>query len=466
MVTASLEQLTDHANELKDQGQLQDAIDAYAKAASLYPSSAAAEHNLAAALGDVGRAAEAEAHIRKAFGKGLNAPESWLVFARALLAQGKLDEAGTAFEKTMDLNPDLFVAHYEHAQLTWMRTGDDRAALARLEAEIDAHPHKVELHGTKARVLMHTSGAAATFDYVMAALERWSNDVKLLGIGIDSAVRVGEQDVALSLSDRLLTLRPESVAAKDLRMSALFAAGRAGEVFPIARSILADNPHDQYGIAMFATACRITGDSRFEQLYDYDEFVRLYEIVAPEGWESLDAYLSDLRAALRAKHPFKTHPFENSERNGSKIADVLEMDDPTIRAFAQAIEPAVDAHLQHLGQGSDPLRARNTGRWRIDGTWSVLLRPSGFHHDHVHPSGWLSSACYIDLPGSVEDESTSGCIKFGEPGIPTEPKLAYQHLVRPAPGMLALFPSYMWHGTIPFEGDDTRLTIALDIVPD
>lgn len=464
-MTATLEQLTNHANDLKSKGQLQDAIDAYAEAATQYPGSAAAEHNLAAALGDIGRAVEAEAHIRKAFGKGLNAPESWLVFARALLAQGKLDQAGSAFEKTMELNPDMFVAHYEYAQLTWMRTGDDRAALARLDKEIDAHPHKVELQGTKARVLMHTAGAPATFDYVMATLERWPNDVKLLGIGIDSAARIGEKDVALGLSERLLALRPDSIAARDLRMSALFAAGRADEVFPIARSILADNPNDQYGIAMFATACRIVGDPRFEQLYDYDEFVRPYEIVAPEGWESVDKYLVDLREALRARHPFKTHPFENSERNGSKIADVLEMDDATIRAFAEAITPAVDSHLEHLGQGADPLRARNTGRWRIDGTWSVLLKPNGFHHDHVHPSGWLSSACYIDLPSSVNPDSNEGCIKFGEPGIPTDPKLDYQHLVRPSPGVLVLFPSYMWHGTIPFEGDETRLTIAFDVVP-
>ena len=37
---------------------------------------------------------------------------------------------------------------------------------------------------------------------------------------------------------------------------------------------------------------------------------------------------------------------------------------------------------------------------------------------------------------------------------------------KPEPGMLVLFPSYMWHGTIPFVTGDSRLTIAFDIVPD
>jgi len=28
-----------------------------------------------------------------------------------------------------------------------------------------------------------------------------------------------------------------------------------------------------------------------------------------------------------------------------------------------------------------------------------------------------------------------------------------------------LFPSYMWHGTQPFGGEQDRLTVAFDIVP-
>ena len=37
--------------------------------------------------------------------------------------------------------------------------------------------------------------------------------------------------------------------------------------------------------------------------------------------------------------------------------------------------------------------------------------------------------------------------------------------MRPKPGRLALFPSYMWHGTVPFTTDESRLTIAFDAVP-
>jgi hypothetical protein len=42
--------------------------------------------------------------------------------------------------------------------------------------------------------------------------------------------------------------------------------------------------------------------------------------------------------------------------------------------------------------------------------------------------------------------------------------LREEHLVRPEPGMLVLFPSYMWHGTVPFSAREKRLSCAFDIV--
>jgi len=40
-----------------------------------------------------------------------------------------------------------------------------------------------------------------------------------------------------------------------------------------------------------------------------------------------------------------------------------------------------------------------------------------------------------------------------------------RRLVRPSVGKLVLFPSYFWHGTVPFTADRARLTVAFDVVP-
>jgi hypothetical protein len=37
--------------------------------------------------------------------------------------------------------------------------------------------------------------------------------------------------------------------------------------------------------------------------------------------------------------------------------------------------------------------------------------------------------------------------------------------VKPEPGLLVLFPAYMWHGVEPFTSGERRLSVAFDVVP-
>jgi len=48
----------------------------------------------------------------------------------------------------------------------------------------------------------------------------------------------------------------------------------------------------------------------------------------------------------------------------------------------------------------------------------------------------------------------------------TTPSLDAELSVRPEVGLLVLFPSYFWHGTLPFHSEQLRLTVAFDVVPD
>jgi hypothetical protein len=63
-------------------------------------------------------------------------------------------------------------------------------------------------------------------------------------------------------------------------------------------------------------------------------------------------------------------------------------------------------------------------------------------------------------------QTQDGVLTFGQPSIVTTPALPAEFSVRPSVGMLVLFPSYFWHGTVPFFSDQARLTVAFDVVPD
>jgi len=457
--------LVQHAAAQKALGQPQHALATYSRAAALYPDSPVAHHNLAAIQGDLGQFAAAAQSSARALAKGGQAPQTWLVHARALLGQGRLDEADRAFREAIARMPAYLEAHRELAQLIWMRTEDARAAIALLDTHILDHPQLPELFALRATVLHHAGDVPNAYATLQQAIRRHPDQPSLyLAAAQLAALLPGGALPAVQHAERGLALLPDDDTALSALFAACVAAGEAGRAADIAAQLVARRPTDQRALAYQATAWRLLGDPRYVALYDYAEVVRAWRMDVPDGWPDLVSYLADLARALAGVHLFRTHPLDQSLRHGSQASHLLGSSDPAIRAFFQAVDGPIRRHLAALGAGSDPLRARNTGGYRFGGAWSVQLRPGGFHTDHIHPEGWLSSACYIALP-DVQESGREAWIKFGQPGIPTVPVLEAEHFIRPEPGMLVLFPSYMWHGTVPFTSGGARLSVAFDLVP-
>ncbi|MBN8735419.1 MAG: hypothetical protein J0H27_04025 [Xanthomonadales bacterium] len=164
--------------------------------------------------------------------------------------------------------------------------------------------------------------------------------------------------------------------------------------------------------------------------------------------------------------PPLSHLFQPMRHGTETMGDRSQSTDPVVQALFKSFDAPIRDYLDRIGAGADPLRRRNAGSHRFSGSWAVKLHAPGFHQNHVHPNGWISSACYIDLPDVIGDaQNRDGMLTFAEPGILTTPHLPPEHKVHPAVGTLVLFPSYFWRGTVPFSGKQSRLTVAFDVVP-
>ena len=65
----------------------------------------------------------------------------------------------------------------------------------------------------------------------------------------------------------------------------------------------------------------------------------------------------------------------------------------------QRIDNAVEAYILRFGESKNhPLLARRAGGFAYSGSWSTCLSDHGFHKNHVHPGGWISSAYYVAVP--------------------------------------------------------------------
>lgn len=174
--------------------------------------------------------------------------------------------------------------------------------------------------------------------------------------------------------------------------------------------------------------------------------------------------LAHLTATLNRLHTAKAPYPEQSVRGGTQTSGQLFFHhDPAIQNARAKVTAAIAAYIENLppqDQTHPLLGPPRDQPILFEGSWSVCLAAQGFHSRHTHTRGWISSALYVSLPKM--DKPPAGWIEFGAPPPELGLDLPANTQVEPKPGRLVLFPSTLWHGTIPFD-DGERLTIAFDV---
>jgi tetratricopeptide (TPR) repeat protein len=458
---------TQHVTALAALGRQAQAISLYSRLAGAATDNPAPIQALAIALNAAGRHTEAAQIAHRALARGFRTATLCLTYARSLLADGANERAETALRDCLRLDPRLTEAHNSLAQLIWLRTGDLAQATEPLDEALRRFGGDEALQATKAAILQGAGDARAAYDCLAARTERPEAPPQLL-------VRVGVSALdfdpakALSLAQRALRVMPGNGAARSLLAAALLGVGDPRAALRECETLQPQAPDDQYLIALQTTALRLLGDERYAQLCDYPNLVLPVTLEPPSPWADLASFLADLTVSLNRLHDPNGHAllFQSLRHGTETTQDLTRSTDAAVRGLFQAFAAPITRYLEHIGNGTDPLRRRNNGRWRFNGSWSVRLRDRGFHTSHVHPRGWISSAFYVGLPDIMtEGRTDEGILSFGKPSILTTPPLEPEYSVRPTSGMLVLFPSYFWHGTIPFQSPQPRLTVAFDAVP-
>ncbi len=458
---------TQHVTALIALGRQADAISIYTALAGTAPDNPAPAQPLAVALNAAGRHTEAAQVAHRALARGFRTATLCLTYAKSLMAEGANDRAETALRDCLRLDPRLAEAHNSLAQMIWIRTGDLAQATEALDQAIRMFSNDDALWATKAAILQGAGDARAAYECLAPRAERLQAPPALLvraglsALDFDSAK-------ARALAEQAMRALPDSTCARSLLAAAQLGMGDAQAALQNCDALLTRAPDDQYLIALRTTALRLLGDERHAQMCDYRNLILPLPIEPPPPWSDLVTFLADLTTSLNRLHDPNGHAllFQSLRRGTETTQDLTRSADAAIRGLFQAFAAPITRYLEHIGHGADPLRRRNGGTWRFNGSWSVRLRNRGFHMSHVHPRGWISSAFYVQLPDEMTQARTDeGVLSFGKPGILTTPALEAEYTVRPTPGMLVLFPSYFWHGTVPFQSPQPRLTVAFDAVP-
>ena len=471
--------LARHGKHLRGQGDWEAAEPVLRRALALSAGQPSAWVDLGVVLRELGRIDEALVALRRAADllrqRGASEPGVEDAINGVLADAGRTEEALAGARRLVSLHPGHAPAHETLASLLWDNGDDDSSPgedpFAAFRAAARAQPDNAGLQLAFARRLLAARRAEEALDLVQRLRQRDPGNPMLQWFAASALDALGRIDQAAGLYSDVargeLGDQPEFLNAY-ARHS--FRSRRFELAATCASKVVAVDPHNQEGWSHLGTAWRLAGDGREHWLHDYERLVGYVEIEPPPGYGDLQTFLQELRATLDALHTARREPLSQSVRGGTQTAGQLfGRSDPLIKAAQEALRVAVERWVATLpDDAAHPFLSRRRRSVRFVGSWSVRLAAEGRHSSHIHPKGWASSAFYVSLPDSVlaaDQASRSGWLQFGQPLEELGLDLPPRRVIPPRPGHLALFPSYTWHGTVPFDGRQSRLTIAFDMQP-
>jgi tetratricopeptide (TPR) repeat protein len=384
------------------------------------------------------------------------APQDGQVLAglvAARLAAGHGDQAEKELAGILARHPGWTDGHMQLAQLRSMLSKSESVTES-LDAALAAAPHGQDLWLALFN-LQIKGGRFADLDAAVArAREQGIGNELLIPYSAVAAGELGETKEA----DRLFGQWKDG-SDRIWRIRHLLRSGRPEEAIPVIDAGLSSEAaHEFWPYA--ALAWRLTGDARSTWLERNGELIRVYDLTS--ALPPLDA----LAATLRRIHVARGEFLDQSVRGGTQTdGPLFSRIEPEIHALRKAVSDAVRNYLSTLPpiEPGHPLLGHRRDRpVRFAGSWSVRLRDAGFHTSHVHSQGWISSALYVEVPDAAVGEPHAGWLSIGKPPPELLSGAFDARELEPLPGRLVLFPSWMWHGTAPFQQGE-RLTVAFDI---
>lgn len=128
----------------------------------------------------------------------------------------------------------------------------------------------------------------------------------------------------------------------------------------------------------------------------------------------------------------------------------------------------ITAAVKQVTQITSRTKGEVSGKLEMH-AWANISRRNAYNKIHHHPNHTWSGVYYVAIGESDSDWPESGVLEFLDPrfgvdmlDVPGNP-FGGKVRVEPAPGMMLLFPSWLYHYVNPYQGDDTRISIAFNV---
>ncbi len=444
-------------NILRDLGRLPEAELSTRKAIGIKPDFVMAHSNLGIILKDLRKLSEAELAARKAIELNPKLAMSHSNLGTILQDLGKLQEAEKSQRQAIQLNPKFAMA-YSNLGGILKELGELKQAEISILKAIELQPKFAKSHAGLGSVLKDLGKLKEAKDSFIRALN--------LDPSLESAIfNLGEinyYEKNYELSIKYLKIS-KSDRCKALHIGSLLCLDQEEEFHKEYNSI-SDKGKCNAEIGGIIEHANIIYETKNNSLFcnkaiDYILFDKISkEAFSNENLNQLISYLHSGVIAIRSQSILHAG-FQTS-------GNLFALKYPFIQSLKKSLEEKINLYKLKFADSKQGFINNWPQNYELR-AWIISMKKGGFLKQHNHGYGWITGSFYLQVPKRKSAEDFSGAISFSYAGpyYPNKEKNFNQIVRNLETRDLCIFPSSLFHNTIPFESEEDRICFVFDLAP-
>ena len=408
---------------LKSKGDLEGAIDSYKQATKINPSYADAYNNMGIALNDKGDLDAAIESYKQTIQINPSYADAYNNMGFALHDKGDLKAALDSYKQAIQINPD-YAGAYNNMGTTLKDMGDLEAAIDSYKQAIQIDPDYSDVYNNMGNLFQENR----QYTQAKECFDQFTGTDGSVAKALECSYHLEKHS---EFNEVLVSIAKKNPANIRVAAMSAFAAHQTKQrdVYPFCK-----NPIELI---------------QFSHIKDH----------VPDSNKFINAILDEMKnqnALWEPKNRTTKSGFQTSGNLFTKPSENIKLLENIIQKELCSFHSKYKIHKSTLIENW-PKKHNLVG-------WYVHMLQNGHQGSHIHPSGWVSGVFYlktVETPAQNE-----GAIEFGMHGYdyPVKNEDYPRRIYQPCNGDLILFPSSLFHKTIPVIKDVERCVIAFDLV--
>jgi len=396
----------------------------------------------------------------KIFPKNINALFN---IGTSFVALRDFEKAKSSFLQVISLDSKHINAHLNLATLYTLQSDHEKAEEI-YKTILDLSPKNIDAMINLANISYNLKYYNEAKALAKRALEL--DDKIIDSLNIFAAILFGleEYEDSISYSKKVLNTEPSNLIALMNLSNAHYHRRDWSLVEDTFDTIRGIDPCNPLMASLEPLLCYDRGiENKSKFLKDPFRYVKEFHI--KDYTKEFDTFLNDFLNFAKTI-PSREEPAGKTTVSGLQtLPIVFEQNKKISKDLRNIIEKSIKDYQKYFEDSNDYFVSRWPSRSSLKG-WIVYLRSQGFQTSHNHLSGWMSGVLYLNIP-KMKDSGNEGAIKFSLHGYdyPKSKNNIPEKIIMPVTGSIVLFPSSLYHSTIPFDSNENRISLAFDLMP-